>query len=81
MIRGLYTASSGMMLQMARQDVLANNLANANTSGFKRDMVIAQEFPSLLLKRMGRLPERIQFPGRLNRKILVPWEPELLFIR
>jgi len=44
-----------MMLQMVRQDVLANNLANANTSGFKRDMVIAQEFPTLLLKRMGEV--------------------------
>ncbi|NLW43987.1 MAG: flagellar basal-body rod protein FlgF [Syntrophomonadaceae bacterium] len=55
MIRGLYTASSGMMLQMVRQDVLANNLANVNTSGFKKDMVIAQEFPAMLLKRMGEV--------------------------
>ena len=62
MIRGLYTASSGMMLQMARQDVLANNLANANTSGFKRDMVIAQEFPSLLLKRMGEITRKDSIP-------------------
>lgn len=62
MIRGLYTASSGMMLQMVRQDVLANNLANANTSGFKRDMVIAQEFPTLLLKRMGEVTRQNSIP-------------------
>ncbi|HBQ85220.1 MAG TPA: flagellar basal-body rod protein FlgF, partial [Syntrophomonas sp.] len=33
MIKGIYTAASGMMLQMARQDVLANNIANVNTAG------------------------------------------------
>ena len=62
MIRGLYTASSGMMLQMTRQDVLANNLANVNTSGFKKDTVISQEFPSLLLKRMGETTRQGSLP-------------------
>ena len=38
---------------MTRQDVLANNLANVNTAGFKKDTVISQDFPSLLIKRLG----------------------------
>lgn len=35
MVNGLYTASRGMTHILAKQDVLANNLANANTTGFK----------------------------------------------
>lgn len=35
MIRGLYVAASGMMAQIARQDIHAHNLANANTVGFR----------------------------------------------
>jgi flagellar basal-body rod protein FlgF len=35
MVNGLYTATRGMVNILAKQDMLANNLANANTSGFK----------------------------------------------
>jgi len=35
MVNGLYTASRGMINILARQDLTANNLANANTTGFK----------------------------------------------
>ena len=36
MIRSLYTAATGMEAQRLNIDVVANNLANANTTGFKR---------------------------------------------
>lgn len=36
MIRGLWTASTGMQAQQLSIDVIANNLANVNTSGFKK---------------------------------------------
>lgn len=36
MIRSLYTASTGMESQQANIDTIANNLANVNTSAFKR---------------------------------------------
>lgn len=36
MIRGLWTAASGMNAQQLSIDVCANNLANANTAGFKK---------------------------------------------
>src|SRR5579862_2199585 len=35
MMRALNTAGAGMLAQQTNLDVLANNLANANTSGFK----------------------------------------------
>ncbi len=34
---GMYVAASGAQVQLARQEVLANNLANASTAGFKAD--------------------------------------------
>lgn len=36
MLRSLYTAATGMDAQQTRMDVTANNLANANTTGFKK---------------------------------------------
>lgn len=53
MIRGLYTASAGMMMQMARQDAVANNLANVNTGGYKKQTAISKEFPEMLISRLG----------------------------
>jgi len=36
MIRALWTATTGMQSQQMNIDIIANNLANVNTSGFKR---------------------------------------------
>ncbi len=36
MIRALYTAASGMSAQQANIDNVAHNLANVNTTGFKK---------------------------------------------
>ena len=38
MISGLYTAASGMAAYQSKLDVLANNLANVDTPGFKADL-------------------------------------------
>jgi len=53
LIRGLYTAAAGMMLQQSREDVVANNLANVDTSGFKKDLARAQGFPTQPIYRLG----------------------------
>lgn len=42
MIYGLYLSAQGAQIQTLRQAVVSNNLANAATSGFKRDLVTAQ---------------------------------------
>jgi flagellar basal-body rod protein FlgF len=49
MERGLYIAASGMLAEMARQDQLANDLANASTPGYKADRVSQRSFGDLLL--------------------------------
>ncbi|MDH3892625.1 MAG: flagellar basal-body rod protein FlgF [candidate division Zixibacteria bacterium] len=43
MIKGLFTSASGMVPHIKRQEVSANNIANAGTPGFKKDMVFTQE--------------------------------------
>lgn len=53
MIRGLYTGASGMVAQMHRMDVLANNLANVDLTGYKRDTAVHKAFPELLIRRMN----------------------------
>lgn len=53
MIRGIYIAATGLLAESARQDVIANNLANATTTGFKRSESTASPFGSMLLHNMG----------------------------
>ena len=47
MERGLYIAAAGMTAEMARQDQIANELANAATPGYKADRVSQQSFADL----------------------------------
>jgi flagellar basal-body rod protein FlgG len=41
-----------MNAELLRQDVVANNIANAGTTGFKKDDAIFQSFPDRLLQRI-----------------------------
>jgi flagellar basal-body rod protein FlgF len=50
MERGLYIAASGMVSEMARQDLIANDLANASTAGYKSDRAVQSSFGDLLLR-------------------------------
>ena len=51
MIRGWYTGASGMNAQQNRLDAISNNLANVDTAGYKRDIVVSKSFPELLIRR------------------------------
>ncbi|MFC0561048.1 flagellar hook-basal body protein [Halalkalibacter alkalisediminis] len=53
MLRGMYGAAAGMIAQQQRQEMLTNNLANANTPGFKADQASLRAFPNMLIKAMG----------------------------
>lgn len=52
MWRGLFTAATGMITETRRTDVISNNLANAATTGYKKDIAIHREFENMLIKRM-----------------------------
>ncbi len=53
MIRGIYTAASGMLAEITRADTIANNLANGNTTGYKKDVAISKDFASMLIQRIN----------------------------
>src|SRR5271156_4245226 len=45
MVRSLYSSAAGLEAQQMNLDVIANNLANVNTTGFKKSKI---EFQDLL---------------------------------
>ncbi|MFZ5826776.1 MAG: flagellar hook-basal body protein [Bacillota bacterium] len=53
MIRGFGASKMGMSVEQSRTDVLANNMANINTPGFKKSMAVSAEFEAMLIQRMG----------------------------
>ncbi|QMV41734.1 flagellar hook-basal body protein [Cohnella cholangitidis] len=53
MLRGLYTAASGMLAQQRRHDTITNNIANINTPGFKSNNSVNRTFPEMLISVMG----------------------------
>ena len=53
MIRGLYTSALGMINNMRRMDVTTNNMANADTTSFKRDHVVSHQFTELVMHRLN----------------------------
>ncbi|MFQ5495907.1 MAG: flagellar hook-basal body complex protein, partial [Phycisphaerae bacterium] len=52
---GLWLSAAGMKVNDHRQSVLANNMANANTTGFKRDLVsiMQRQVESQVARRGG----------------------------
>ncbi|MCM1039925.1 MAG: flagellar hook-basal body protein [Roseburia sp.] len=65
MLKGLYTAYTGMIHEQHRMDVMTNNLANANTNGFKKEGATSQAFDEVLAFKIkdtsqaGNLPKQL----------------------
>ena len=67
MIRALYTAASGMLIGMRQQDVVADNLANSSTVGYKADQAAQTAFAGGLARRS--VPNEGPVPGRFDEVI------------
>jgi flagellar basal-body rod protein FlgG len=67
MFRGMFSAATGMGAQQLRLDIIANNLANVNTSGFKKSR---GDFEDLVYQTVrqagGELPSGGQVPTSLQ---------------
>ncbi len=50
MVRGLYTSAAGMNAQQNNIDVTSNNIANVNTTAFKKDRI---EFADLMYQSLN----------------------------
>jgi len=67
MMRALWSAASGMQAQQLNVDNIANNLANVNTAGFKKDRVDFQDVIYQTLKSPGAsATEGLQIPTGLH---------------
>lgn len=66
MNRGLYIGATSLVTNQRRLEVLSNNLANVNTSGFKKDISLVESFPEKLLAKMSRIPEMGNIQGEAN---------------
>jgi flagellar basal-body rod protein FlgF len=55
MLYGLYLSATGVMTNSYRQDVIANNLANAETVGFKKDLTTFRERATAAQEQPGKL--------------------------
>jgi flagellar basal-body rod protein FlgF len=51
--RGIYTASTGMLTQEIKLDIVTNNLANVNTNGYKANTSAIKSFPQILVHRIN----------------------------
>ncbi len=66
MVKGLYTAYTGMVNEQRRLDVLANNLANADTNGYKKEGATSQTFADELAIKIkdsshNKLPKNLGY--------------------
>jgi flagellar basal-body rod protein FlgF len=59
----MYVAVSGAIASQQRLDVIANNLANVNTTGFKADQALFESY----MPNVGGTPEPGTLPGDANR--------------
>ncbi|MDR1639893.1 MAG: flagellar basal-body rod protein FlgF [Clostridiales bacterium] len=74
MVKGLYTSALGMLTQMQRMDIIADNLANVNTTGFKRDKAAVHSFSEELLKRIddpSDQPRHIISMGGISQGVFI----------
>jgi len=82
MERGLYSATSGGLLESRKLEVVANNLANINTVGFKASRVVArqQEFGDTLASTISNIASRAQSdqnhtPGVVDVEVATDFTP------
>lgn len=61
MIRGLYAAASGLITNFRQQEVIANNIANLATPGYKAEVTAAGAFRTVLIRSIGSAAAPIPF--------------------
>ncbi|WP_391207526.1 flagellar hook-basal body protein [Psychrobacillus sp. L4] len=66
MFRGFHTVASGMIAQQRRTELLTNNMANANTPGYKADQSVIRSFPEMFLSKLGpsNIPTETPIKGK-----------------
>ena len=53
MVKGFYNLTSGMLSQGRRMDVVANNMTNVSTAGYKAEQYTDRTFDEVMVTRIG----------------------------
>ena len=53
MLRGMYIAGTGMMLQRRLMENITNNIANADTTGYKKEHLVSHTFDAVMVERIN----------------------------
>ena len=72
MTRGVYDLTSGMLSQSRRLDVVATNMTNITTPGFKAETYTDTTFDEVLLSRVGNKDKSGSTPVGQGSYILAP---------
>lgn len=62
----MYIGASAMIANQHRMDIIANNLANVNTSGYKKDHSLLESFPEKLLYKINARVRRQTQPNEFT---------------
>lgn len=66
MLKGLYTAYTGLANEQNRMDILTNNLANASTVGYKKEGATSQAFDDVLSYKIKDASETANTAKRMG---------------
>ena len=66
MVRGLYTAATGMNVQAKRLEIISNDLANTTTTGYKKDVAVVSSFQEVLMTRLNDTQNQVPNNGPIG---------------
>lgn len=78
MIRGIHIAASGVISGARRQEVLGENMANAQTPGYKAEQALLRSFPEMFLYRLDggqRTPLGDAYQGTYVHEVVPGFAP------
>lgn len=66
MLEGMKMATQGMIAMQQQQEIIANNLANVGTAGFRKEVMDVESFSAVIERQMKRVghTELPQLPGK-----------------
>ena len=73
MLKGLYTAATGMINEQRRVDIMSNNLANSATTGYKKEGSTSRAFKDVLAYKIKDTSEPYfaRYEGRMNMGVKI----------
>ncbi|HUV30184.1 MAG TPA: flagellar hook-basal body protein [Acidobacteriota bacterium] len=72
MVKGMYTSASAMLPRVRKQEMLANNIANTGTAGFKKDRMFTKE---LSRAAQRQLPRKTDWQKPMVDRVYIDYAP------